>query len=171
MRIKAPFATLGHEKQSSTVFRMAAMSYPQFFRSARFAAIPGLIFMLQTLVTPLLATTLSSLGVPTGRDLFLEHCAQCHGNDGTGNGPMASVLTIKPADLTEISRRANGKFSADRIAEIIRYGGDITGHGLRAMPIWGSVFSSEGKGGKVGAAYSRRAIIELKTYLESIQKK
>jgi hypothetical protein len=38
------------------------------------------------------------------------------------------------------------------------------------MPIWGLVFSKEGNGGKAGAAYSRRAVIELKSYLQSIQK-
>jgi mono/diheme cytochrome c family protein len=117
------------------------------------------------------AKTLATINVPSGRELFREHCAQCHGADGTGNGPMAKVLTIAPADLTEISKRANGKFPADRVVEIIRYGGNVTGHGSQVMPIWGRVFSSEGGGGKVGNAYSRRAIVELKRYLETIQKK
>lgn len=117
------------------------------------------------------AKTLAMIEVPSGQELFREHCAQCHGADGTGNGPMAKVLTIAPADLTEISKRANGKFPADRVVEIIRYGGNVTGHGSQVMPIWGRVFSSEGGGGKVGNAYSRRAIVELKRYLETIQKK
>jgi hypothetical protein len=38
------------------------------------------------------------------------------------------------------------------------------------MPIWGLVFSNEGQGGKGGAAFSRRAVIELKNYIQSIQK-
>ncbi len=149
------------------------MSCPHFAqrRSIRLAAIAISIVMLHMAAAPLSAKTLASLTVPSGKDLYLEHCSQCHGNDGTGNGPMASILTVKPADLTEISKRANGKFEADRIVEIIRYGGDIAGHGSRAMPIWGGIFSSEGQGGKIGAAYSRRAIIELNAYLESIQKK
>jgi mono/diheme cytochrome c family protein len=117
------------------------------------------------------AKPLGAADVPSGKDLFIEHCAQCHGSDGTGNGPMASTLNVKPADLTTLSKRANGKFDAARIADIIRYGGDISGHGTRAMPIWGLVFSNEAHGGKGGAAYSRRAVIELKTYLQSIQKK
>ena len=68
---------------------------------------------------------------------------------------MAKVLTVAPADLTEISKRANGKFPADRVVEIIRYGGNVTGHGSQVMPIWGRVFSSEGGSGKVGNAYSQ----------------
>jgi mono/diheme cytochrome c family protein len=118
-----------------------------------------------------IAKPLGAVDVPSGKDLFLEHCAQCHGSDGTGNGPMASVLNVKPADLTTLSKQENGKFDAPRITDIIRFGGDISGHGARAMPIWGLVFSKEGNGGKAGAAYSRRAVIELKSYLQSIQKK
>ncbi|HML30003.1 MAG TPA: cytochrome c [Hyphomicrobium sp.] len=109
--------------------------------------------------------------VPSGKELYLRHCAQCHGTDGAGDGPMASVLTVKPADLTTLSKRAHGVFDAQRIAEVIRYGGNISGHGTRAMPIWGLIFSIEGEGGKVGAAYSRIAVIRLKNYLASIQKK
>ena len=84
---------------------------------------------------------------------------------------MAEVLKITPANLTTISERANGSFPADRIVEVIRYGGNVAGHGTTAMPVWGKVFSDEGGGGKGGGAYSRRAIIELKRYLETIQKK
>jgi len=32
------------------------------------------------------------------------------------------------------------------------------------MPIWGKVF-----GGECGPAYSRRAVVEMKRYLESLQ--
>ncbi|WP_244437763.1 c-type cytochrome [Hyphomicrobium denitrificans] len=117
------------------------------------------------------AKPLGAADVPSGKDLFIEHCAQCHGNDGTGNGPKASTLKVKPADLTTLSKRANGKFDAARVADIIRFGGDISEHGTRAMPIWSLIFSNEAHGGKSGAAYSRRAVIELKTYLQSIQKK
>ena len=116
-------------------------------------------------------TTLSTAGNPSGQQLFQEHCAPCHGLDGTGNGPMAEVLKIAPANLTTINERANGSFPADRIAEVIRYGGNVSGHGTAAMPVWGKVFSDEGGGGKVGGAYSRRAIIESKRYLETIQRK
>jgi mono/diheme cytochrome c family protein len=108
---------------------------------------------------------------PSGPALYREYCSQCHGDDGTGNGAMAKVLTVKPADLTAISKRANGSFPAARIAEIIRYGGDVAGHGPHAMPVWGKVFSEAGGGGKGGGAYSREAVIELKNYLESIQQK
>ena len=112
-----------------------------------------------------------SAGIRAGREFADTQCAQCHGVDGTGSGPMAKILTVHPADLTAISKQASGKFPADRIVEIIRYGGNIQGHGDQVMPIWGKVFSSEGGGGKGGEVYSRRAVVELKNYLEKIQQK
>jgi mono/diheme cytochrome c family protein len=108
---------------------------------------------------------------PSGQQLFQDHCATCHGTDGTGNGPMAQVLKVPPADLTQISVRAGGAFPATRVVEIIRYGGNMAAHGTAVMPVWGKVFSNEGGGGKGGGAFSRRAVIELKRYLETIQKK
>jgi mono/diheme cytochrome c family protein len=107
---------------------------------------------------------------PSGQQIFQDHCATCHGADATGNGPMAQVLKVAPADLTKISVRAGGTFPAGRVVEIIRYGGNVQGHGSAVMPVWGKVFSSEGGGGKGGGAYSRRAVVELKRYLETIQK-
>jgi mono/diheme cytochrome c family protein len=108
---------------------------------------------------------------PSGQQLFQDHCATCHGTDGTGNGPTAQALKVPPADLTKISIRADGTFPATRVVEIIRYGGNVTGHGSQVMPVWGKVLSNEGGGGKGGGAFSRRAVVELKRYLESIQKK
>jgi hypothetical protein len=71
-----------------------------------------------------------------------------------------------PADLTSIKKRNHGQFPADRVSEIIRYGGGIPGHGEGAkMAIWSKIFS-----GECGPAYSRRAVIEIKRYLESLQK-
>lgn len=138
---------------------------------SRFTTVAGAFAMLCVANTFAVSAPIGEAEVPSGKDLFLRHCAQCHGEDGAGNGPMASVLTVKPADLTTLSKRANGKFDAQRIAEIIRYGGNISGHGTRAMPIWGLIFSIEGEGGKIGASYSRIAVIKLKNYLQSIQKK
>ena len=100
----------------------------------------------------------------TGTELYKEHCASCHGL--TGKGDEAAANRHKPpTDLTTIKKRNNGQFPAERVSEIIRYGGGIPSHGEGAeMPIWGKVF-----GGECGPAYSRRAVVELKRYLESLQ--
>ena len=107
--------------------------------------------------------------VPSGQELFAKHCSQCHGTGGKGDGSSATSLKVAPTDLTKISQHAGGTFPANRIAEIIRYGGDVEAHGPRDMPVWGKVFSDAGGHGKIGGAYSRRAVVELKKYLESIQ--
>jgi mono/diheme cytochrome c family protein len=39
--------------------------------------------------------------VATGRQLFLENCATCHGDQGQGDGPDAAALERTPANLTE----------------------------------------------------------------------
>ncbi len=102
----------------------------------------------------------------TGQQLFDDHCAGCHGPDGKGKGPLAGDREKQPADLTGITKRNNGQFPADRIAEIIRYGGGLPGHEQdHVMPVWGKVFS-----GECGPAFSRRAVVELNRYLETLQK-
>jgi copper transport protein len=46
---------------------------------------------------PVLATPQS---LETGRELYVEHCMVCHGEDATGSGPEAAQLSRPPADLT-----------------------------------------------------------------------
>jgi mono/diheme cytochrome c family protein len=38
-----------------------------------------------------------------GQDLYQDYCQDCHGSDMTGNGPSASTLEVKPANLREKS--------------------------------------------------------------------
>jgi Cytochrome C oxidase, cbb3-type, subunit III len=102
----------------------------------------------------------------SGQKIFEDHCAGCHGLDGKGKGPLASNQTVPPADLTELKRMNKGNFPAQRVLEIIRTGGDLLGHDNGPiMPSWGKVFNRE-----CGPAYSRHAVVELKRYLETIQK-
>lgn len=39
--------------------------------------------------------------VERGRQIYLQHCAGCHGGEGRGNGAAGAGLPIKPADLTD----------------------------------------------------------------------
>jgi hypothetical protein len=110
-------------------------------------------------------------GDPTGQALFQKRCASCHGVDAKGNGPVAQVLKVPTPDLTGISKRNDGAFPAARVVKIITFGEDMAAHGTRLMPVWGTIFSYEGGGQRRGALYSRRAVVELKRYLETIQEK
>jgi mono/diheme cytochrome c family protein len=76
-----------------------------------------------------------------GPDLFRAHCAPCHGPEGKGNGPAASALKTKPADLTMLAKNNGGKFPTERVQKFIS-GDDpsLLSHGSREMPVWGPIF-------------------------------
>jgi len=75
-----------------------------------------------------------------GAKQFREYCAQCHGIDGTGNGPVASELKRKPANLTVLSKNNNGVFPTSEVHDFIVGTRAIPSHGTREMPVWGYAF-------------------------------
>jgi len=99
----------------------------------------------------------------SGARLYADHCASCHGADATGG---RSPNQAPAPDLTVLTRNAKGKFPAPRVADIIRYGGALPDHNVKPkMAIWAEVFHAE-----CGPTYSRRAVVELTTYLKGLQK-
>jgi len=99
-------------------------------------------------------------------DDFVRHCALCHGLDGRGHGPLAEAMKIVPADLTRIAARHKGQFPSAKVADVIRNGGGVLGHGSSAMLAWGLYFSEKHRP-EVGRARIRRLV----HYLESLQEK
>ena len=83
---------------------------------------------------------------PSGRALYLRHCASCHGESGRGNGPVAASLSVPPTDLTGIARRAGGRFEEARVMRVIDGRREVEAHGPREMPVWGAVFSEQQAG-------------------------
>ncbi|OOZ43908.1 c-type cytochrome [Solemya velum gill symbiont] len=78
-----------------------------------------------------------------GQRLYVSYCQLCHGVDGKGEGPLAKVMEISPADLTTTVRSR----SETILTKIITGEGrqTITGrdrHNLlnEAMPEWKEVF-------------------------------
>lgn len=102
--------------------------------------------------------------VPNGRDLYIGHCAICHGPDGRGQGPLAEAMKIVPADLTQIAAKHEGTFPDAKISDVIRNGGAVLGHGSRAMLPWGLYFSERHK-----PAVGKARIKALVEYLKSLQ--
>ena len=79
-----------------------------------------------------------------GRRLYVSYCQLCHGTDGKGDGPLATVMQISPADLTTTIRSRSDTI----LTKIITGEGrqTITGrdrHNLlsEAMPEWKDVFT------------------------------
>src|SRR5260370_17881984 len=55
----------------------------------------------------------------SGKLQFRQYCAQCHGMDATGDGPVAAALNHKPANLTTLSKNNGGGFPGQEVREII----------------------------------------------------
>jgi hypothetical protein len=106
---------------------------------------------------------------PSGREVYLRHCASCHGETGRGDGPVAQTLRRPPSDLTAIARNAGGRFDERHVMQVIDGRALVAEHGDRAMPVWGVVFEEELEGepyaGYTGLLRSRN----LTDYLRSIQ--
>lgn len=102
---------------------------------------------------------------PNGAATFGNYCATCHGTSAKGDGPLASALKIRPADLTQIAKRNGGTFPATQVARIIDGRSAMKGHGGGDMPIWGDAF---GKSTADPTPVDQK-IEGLVTYLESIQ--
>ncbi len=106
----------------------------------------------------------------SGKAVYLENCAACHGPTGAGDGPAAGGLAQSPPDLRLIAERAGGGFPADDVlAKIHGYTGP--GH-FGDMP----EFGSEMDGGKViwttaegDRIPTAAALVRLVRYLESLQ--
>ena len=60
-----------------------------------------------------------------GKELFRQFCAVCHGVDAKGGGPAAAALKRAPSDLTQISRKHEGKFPSLPVKVAITGGDNI----------------------------------------------
>jgi mono/diheme cytochrome c family protein len=74
-----------------------------------------------------------------GADLYLRYCAACHGVKATGDGEMAALLTVQPADLTQLSTRHGGVFPVAQVARQIDGRDPMLAHG-GVMPLFGDFF-------------------------------
>ena len=107
-----------------------------------------------------------------GAETFKTHCAACHGATGVGDGEFADVMTVKPADLTNLTARNHGEFPYLTTLRTIDGRTMVRGHGV-LMPVWGDVFKSEigDTAGPYGAELLIRArMIALVDYVETLQK-
>lgn len=78
--------------------------------------------------------------VPSGKVMYQEHCATCHGSDAKGTGPMAPLLITRPSDLTLLAKRHGGKFPREYVTSVLEFGPGPTAHGSSDMPAWGPIF-------------------------------
>jgi len=106
-----------------------------------------------------------------GKIVYDKNCAVCHGRQAKGDGGAVSVLTVKPADLTQIAKKNGGEFPFWKVYGIIDGRNDINAHGSREMPIWGEEFRIQASSSPTAESEVRGRILELVYYLQSIQEK
>lgn len=117
-----------------------------------------------------------------GSDEYRTSCLSCHGVGGRGDGPLAKFLTVKPTDLTAVSRNNGGQYPNLkagqypflRMYQVIDGRADVAAHGDRAMPVWGDRYLAQQP--RVVSSYGgdyekmvRGRILELVYYIQSIQ--
>ncbi|SMX32795.1 c-type cytochrome [Actibacterium lipolyticum] len=74
-----------------------------------------------------------------GEEVFLSYCAACHGLEGRGDGQMAAILEILPADLTQLSANNGGVFPLFDVLRKIDGRDPVLAHG-GVMPLYGDFF-------------------------------
>ena len=117
-----------------------------------------------------------------GSDEYRISCMSCHGVGGRGDGALAQFLTVKPTDLTALSKNNGGQYPKLkagqypflRVYQVIDGRADVAVHGERAMPVWGNRYLAQQPGGisSYGGDYEkmvRGRILELVYYIQSIQ--
>jgi len=111
--------------------------------------------------------------VDFGKREYVSNCANCHGMDGTGNGPYSDLLKKSPPNLTTLSKNNGGIFPMDRLYQSIT-GDNIKAHGSRDMPIWGMEYRVEAANRYMESsydpdAYVRVRVLALLEYLYRLQ--
>lgn len=103
----------------------------------------------------------------SGKQMFTEYCAACHGNDGTGKGPAAAALKKAPADLTQLAAHNNGTFPEMHVYRFIEGDDLVAAHGSRDMPVWGTIFNAMSAHDDM----VQMRIANLTAYIQTLQKK
>lgn len=97
----------------------------------------GLVTLLTALTLTIDAYAEETSNPLIGSRLYRAYCLVCHGKDGTGAGPLAKKLDIRPVDL---SSEKYQKEKAGTLAEIIgRYRKAANSN----MPNWGLVLPQD----------------------------
>lgn len=84
-----------------------------------------------------------------------------------GDGPLASSMRRKPANLTQIAKRNGGQYPSELVYRVIDGRQPVRGHGGPDMPVWGDAFARTTEA--ADEASVKLKIQALVAYLQSIQ--
>jgi len=106
------------------------------------------------------------------KTLYLHYCSSCHGENGTGDGDLASILELKPTDLTQFGKNSpEGAFSYGDLLRSIDGRRPVRGHGKPGMPVWGDVFVPDQKAPLNELMLGAGKLLLITYHVESLQKK
>ena len=117
-------------------------------------------------------TATQTVKVFKGKVTYRIYCSNCHGDEGHGDGNLAELLSVKPADLTAIARKNGGTFPTELITQLVDGRETVKGHGLKEMPVWGDAFQKSLQPSWTEESddeRARRKIQEVVAFVESIQ--
>jgi mono/diheme cytochrome c family protein len=120
------------------------------------------------LAAVVLAAGATGARAQSGADLYLNHCAACHGADGEGTGPVAAAMRVGVPNLRTLAMRNGGVFPEDDVQAYIEGRTTPASHGDRQMPIWGDVFK-EGERGRSGRERARERIAAIVDFIAGLQ--
>lgn len=129
--------------------------------------------MMRFLPVLLLAATPALAEDPdSGASIFQTHCATCHGPGAQGDGPLGTMLTIAPPDLTTLSARNGGVFPLERVLSRIDGTTEVMAHG-GPMPLFGLILEGPSEviaapdGSDIAAP---EALIDIASWLMEVQR-
>lgn len=106
----------------------------------------------------------------SGRALYADYCAACHGDGGRGDGPAAAGLTPPPVDLTRLSAGNAGVFPT---AQVMSYVDGYTRSDVAGMPEFGDLLDGPRIPFDTGDGIptpTPEPLVALAEYLRSLQR-
>ncbi|HEV2101558.1 MAG TPA: cytochrome c [Candidatus Acidoferrum sp.] len=113
-------------------------------------------------------TPIKRTNAASGKEMFAQYCAPCHGTDGTGNGPAAPAMKISPTDLTQLAKKNGGEYPSYQVAAVLKFGSGAGPHGSKDMPVWGPLLQSLDK---YHDEVAQQRVANIVGYIESLQAK
>jgi mono/diheme cytochrome c family protein len=103
--------------------------------------------------------------------LYLLYCSSCHGAAGKGDGALAPILDVRPADLTQIAKKNGGTFPYSEVFRSIDGRKSVRAHGTADMPVWGDVFLEQPTAPLSEQLAGAGKLFLITAHLETLQEK
>ena len=100
-------------------------------------SILGLFFMGQP--------TVYAADANQGKEMYVQYCSSCHGQDGKGNGSVSAFLKVKVPDLTLLKKNNQNIYPEDEVIVAIDGRRKLRSHGDPRCPSGEQALAGESK--------------------------